>query len=175
MMGNEVKVKVDKLAKFISTKYFNKLTFLFLQNKNSTNSASEEIRRTFYQKSTMQTLQQVLNTLQNLRSESARNRDVIFGEYIRGDGREHKGVWVAHSDVWSNTMLQVTSQGCDVRIANDGCDVSQVVRLGLQVGIFSIQRSFQCLFSRLKVHTMKHNRQNLTKMERSFWQAAQYE
>jgi hypothetical protein len=28
MMGNEVKVKVDKLAKFISTKYFNELKFL---------------------------------------------------------------------------------------------------------------------------------------------------
>jgi hypothetical protein len=49
------------------------------------------------------------------------------------------------------------------------------VRLGLLIAIFSIQRSFQRLFSRLKVHTMKYNRQNLTKMERSFWQAAQYE
>jgi hypothetical protein len=30
MMGNEVKVKVDKLTKFISTKYFNKLKFLYI-------------------------------------------------------------------------------------------------------------------------------------------------
>jgi hypothetical protein len=30
MMGNEVKVKVDKFAKFISTKYFNKLKFRFI-------------------------------------------------------------------------------------------------------------------------------------------------
>jgi hypothetical protein len=30
MMGNEVKVKVDKLTKFISTKYFNKLKFLIV-------------------------------------------------------------------------------------------------------------------------------------------------
>jgi hypothetical protein len=28
MMGNEVKVKVEKFAKFISIKYFNKLKFL---------------------------------------------------------------------------------------------------------------------------------------------------
>jgi hypothetical protein len=30
-MGNEVKVKVDKFAKFISTKYFNKLKFLYFE------------------------------------------------------------------------------------------------------------------------------------------------